>query len=174
MADGHIVGVAVAGAEDDGLLLGAAGIQEILEQVPAHGQDAVGQEDAVFVLGSLIEVFNLFGGDGLAGDGVHGVAGDDLFLGDTGVVEVHPALLDFAGGQVAVLDGLGDVVLVGRFAEIGEVVGGDLRVGQNLLRDAVGRGEIDIGLIALDRRLSLRRPAAIPPGKLFCVPPSAA
>ena len=57
--DGHIVGVAVAGAEDDGLLLGTAGLQEVFEQVPAHGQDAVGQEDAVFVLGFLIEVFNL-------------------------------------------------------------------------------------------------------------------
>ena len=53
-AGGHVVGVAVAGAEDDGLLLGAAGLQEVVEQVLAHGQDAVGQQDAVFVLGLLV------------------------------------------------------------------------------------------------------------------------
>jgi hypothetical protein len=48
----------------------------------------------------------------------------DLLFGDTGVVEIDTSLLDFAGGQVAVLDGLDNIVLISRFAEVGEVVGG--------------------------------------------------
>jgi hypothetical protein len=43
--------VPVAGAEDDGLLLRAAGVEEMLKQVLAHGLDAVGQKEAVFEVG---------------------------------------------------------------------------------------------------------------------------
>ena len=41
--DGHPVGVRIARTEDDGLLLGAAGSQEQVEQVGAHGLHPVRQ-----------------------------------------------------------------------------------------------------------------------------------
>lgn len=54
-----VVRMAVAGAKDDRLLLGAAGLQEIGEQITAHGLHPVGQQDAIFVLGLDVVFRNL-------------------------------------------------------------------------------------------------------------------
>jgi hypothetical protein len=45
----YVVGVPVAGAEDDGLLLRAAGVAQVLEQVAAHRFHAVGKHNLGFV-----------------------------------------------------------------------------------------------------------------------------
>lgn len=44
--------------------------------------------------------FTTFGFDD--GDGVNGMAGDDFRLGDSRVVDIDAALLDFAGGVAAI------------------------------------------------------------------------
>ena len=49
-----------------------------------------------------------------------------LALGERAALEEDVAPDDLAGGEVAVLDALADVVLVDRLAEVAEVVGADL------------------------------------------------
>jgi hypothetical protein len=64
---GDIVGVAVAGAEDDGLLVRATvlvGVHDLREQVQAHGVHSVGQEQFGLELLLLVQVGDLGGGDG--------------------------------------------------------------------------------------------------------------
>ena len=126
MPNGHIVGVAVTGAEDDGLLFGASCLQQVVEQVLAHGQYAIRKQDTVLELVSLVKVVDLGRCEGLPSDGVNRITSDDLLLGNAGVVEIDAALLYFAGGKVTILDGLGDVVVIHRLAEIGDVVCRDL------------------------------------------------
>jgi hypothetical protein len=125
--------MAVAYTEDDCLLFGAAGFDEIPEEVLCHGEHAVRQQDTVLVLCLLVESFQLLGGDGLPSVGIDGVAGKNVGNGDAGFVEVHPALLNLTGGEITVFDALAHVVLIHRLAEVMDIVGGDLGVGHGFL-----------------------------------------
>jgi hypothetical protein len=78
---------------------------------------------------------SLGGGELLAGDRVPQREGADvvaveagLALGEGAALEEDVAPDDLAGGEVAVLDALAQLVLVDGVAEIAEVVGGDLGV----------------------------------------------
>jgi hypothetical protein len=147
---GDVVGVAIADAEDDRLLLGTAGVQEVVEEIPAHGEDAIGQEDIVFVAGSGVVLLYLVAHQLAAGGGIDWSPGHDLVDVDARVIQVDAAAHDLAGGQVAVFDALGHVVFVDRLAEIADVVGGDLGVGLRLFGGgavfelARGGGEADL------------------------------
>ena len=123
----------VAGAEDDRLLLGAAGREEEIEQVVGHRLDAVGQQELRLERARLVALARLGGASGArrsiasARVVLHEVvlleAG--LALGERAALEEDVAPDDLAGGEVAVLDALADVVLVDGLAEVAEVVGAD-------------------------------------------------
>ena len=100
--------VAAVGAEDDGLLRGAAGLQKVVEKVAAHGQDAVREQETGLVFGHLIGFGQVVARGKLSGDGVDGGQGHDLFGGKAGFVEIDAAPLDLACGEIAVFHGLGE------------------------------------------------------------------
>ena len=66
----HVVGVPVARAEDDRLLLRPAGREQMREQVLAHRDDPIGEQDAVLKGGALVQGAQLAGRHGLSGDRV--------------------------------------------------------------------------------------------------------
>ena len=127
------VGVGDAVAEDQGLLMRAAGFEQALEEVGGHCADAVGQQQVEFeragavLLAQVFERAVVAAGrfadaralEALALDAretIEGVSGPDIRLDD-----LHR-------GKIAVLHGLGDGVLVDGLAEVVAVVGGDAQV----------------------------------------------
>jgi hypothetical protein len=101
----------------------------------SHGADAVGQDQPTLEgLGRIVGPGDL-GAERLAGVGIRdrpvqqvSAVDPGLALAQGPVVQEDVAPDDLAGGEVAVLDALGHVVLVDRVAEVRQVVGGDLRV----------------------------------------------
>lgn len=87
-------------------------------------QHSIWQEDSVFALSVLAEVFDLLSGDKQTSDGISWVESNDLFLSDAGVIKIHATFLDITSGKVAIFNGLADFVFVGWLAEIGNVVHG--------------------------------------------------
>ena len=129
----------VARAEDDALLFRAARVEQVVEQVLAHGQHAVGQQYPVLELVPHVHLVDLVPTQGLARGGVARVPGQDLLLGDACLVEIDAATLDLAGCQIAVLDGLCHVVLVHRPAEVAVVVRADCGIPHDFAAGAVVR-----------------------------------
>ena len=122
----------VAGAEDDGLLerVAVAGGKQALEQVGAHGLDAVGHDQALVDGGAFGAGGDIVGGDGgpvralvssLPARSSREDAAHALRLLLPVVVEVP--LLDVHGGEVAVFDALEVGVFVNGLAEVAVVVG---------------------------------------------------
>jgi hypothetical protein len=131
--------VTIASAKDDGLLLGPAGRQQIVEQVLRHGGHALREEQSVLEGGRVIASSRRDPANRLAGVGIAQGLALEIFLIHAGlalvpwlVIEEDVASYDLAGGEVAVLDALSHVVLVDGLAEVAEVVGIDLAVGLGL------------------------------------------
>ena len=74
-----------------------------------------------------------------------------MFFGNSRIVDVHAALLDFAGGEVAVFDGLRHIVLIDRFAEVSDIVGGNF-----LVQLGFGRIFLDFELVRRGGKSDLR------------------
>ena len=125
----HAVGMRVGGAKDDGLLLGAAGFQQVLEQVVAHRGHALGNLQLGVVVPRQIRVAYLVGLGLSPGVGAASVVVQYLLLQQADVVDADAALADVAGRQVTVFDALGQRVFIHRIAEVAQVVGGDLLIG---------------------------------------------
>lgn len=125
---GHVVRVAIPGAEDDRLLRRPAGGQQLVEEILGHGLHAIRQEYAVFEGRGIVADAGLAHRQGFPGEGV----GERLVLQvgpvDAGGVQVDVAADDLACGQIAVLDPLGHVVLVNRLAEVRHVIGGEAEI----------------------------------------------
>jgi len=66
----HPIGVGIAGAEDDRLLLGAARSQQVLEEVRGHGLHPVGQKEAILEAGGHVLLAGHGRAEPLAGGGV--------------------------------------------------------------------------------------------------------
>ena len=126
----------VADAEDDDLLLRAAMFAKAVEEVLAHGGDALGQQEVAIEVSRLIAILEVSGLDVAAGPGVHGLGGEDLLAGEASPVYGWPELDDLAGGQVTIFLGLNQAVFIDGFAKVLDVMGGDLfvRVGLGFAR----------------------------------------
>src|SRR5205814_1121796 len=136
---GHVIGVTITSAEDDRLLLGPAGRQQIVEQVSGHGGDALREKQPVLERRCVIASSRRDPAHRLAGVGIAQGLALEIFLLHAGlalvpwlVIEEDVASYDLAGREVAVLDALSHVVLVDGLAEVAEVVGVDLAVGLGL------------------------------------------
>jgi len=141
---GDAVGMGIRRAEDDGFLLRSAGFQQVLEQIVAHGDDPLGDLQFGVVVVGVVGVADFAGLRTGAGIDALGLVRDDFLLEQTGFVDADPALLDFAGGEVAVLDALRQRVFVHRFAEVADVVGADLQVFLGAGEFARSGGEADL------------------------------
>ena len=121
--------------------------EQMAEQVARHRLGSLGQHDVrLELLGLVVGAF--FRHALLAGHGIDDVcqvrcieAGFAL-VGRLGLQE-NVAPHDLADCEVAVLDGLRDVVAVGRFAEVADIVGGDRGIlqGASFLLDLVRKIE---------------------------------
>ena len=76
--------MAVAGAKDDGLLLGAAGGEEVPEQVPAHLGDSLGEEQSLLEGGGVVASPGRDPSDWLSGVGVPERLALEVFLIEPG------------------------------------------------------------------------------------------
>jgi len=118
----------IARAEYNSLLLRPSGLKKIVEKVLTHGKNAVGEQDAVFVLGFFVTVFQLLPCYELTGYGINRVTLQNFLNSYTRLVKVNTAFLDFARGKVTVLNGLGHIVFINRLTEIFDIVSRDSRI----------------------------------------------
>ena len=111
----------------------------MLEEVLAHGGDALRQQQAVLEVVGLVAPARLGRRQDFSRSGIRDLLADQvgfvhtrLALRPRLVVQEDVAADDLAGRQVAVVDALAHVVLVHGLAEVAEIVRGDLSVGLRL------------------------------------------
>lgn len=128
--------MAIAGAEDDRLLLGPADGDEMVEKVGSHDRHPLGEKQAILEGRRFVPRSRLRPADDLAGVRVPEHLVPEALLVDAGLALVHWAVVeedvtpdDLARREIAVLDALAHAVLVGGLAEVAEVVGVDLAIG---------------------------------------------
>lgn len=115
--------------KDDHLLFRAAVDTEQPEQILAHGGGAQFDEQLVIeILAGVFVLGQVSLGERLAGADILHACLEDRLFGEDAFFDIGLALDDLTGGQIAVLLGLNEGVFVGRFAEISDVVGGDLLI----------------------------------------------
>ena len=124
----HTVGMGVAVAEHDHLLLRPAVGTQALEQVVAHGVDAQRHHQVTVEALGHVARLQIVGPQVAAGAGVQHALGQHLLAGVAAAIDRRLQLHDFAGRQVAVFLRLDQRVLVHRLAEVGQVAGGDAGV----------------------------------------------
>ena len=151
---GHAVGMNLARAKDDDLLLWAAVLAEQFEKIGAHGRSPhVDEQLVIEILAGVVVLGQLFLSDGLAGLDVGGLGGEHFGLGEDFGVDGRLALDDFAGGEVAVFLRLNQRVFIDRLAKILVVVGGDLGVfvglGLRLAKLARRGGQADVNRLGV-------------------------
>src|SRR5207249_4791781 len=130
--DGDRVGVLIAGTEDDRLLLGPTSPDQLVEEIARHGLDTLRQQESCLELVGLVPFARLRHGPRPTREGIGDARPPQVLLVESRfalwegtVFEEDVAPNDLAGGKVAVLDALPDVVLVDGLAEVADVIGAD-------------------------------------------------